>query len=91
MATFRCLYAGTEKFFSLLTLNFFSCKGKEITDITDSIDDDNEIISDDNENENDDENEDDYEFRSNRRRYKRHVGPHDNDGLQRIISTGTKN
>ncbi|CAF2707949.1 unnamed protein product [Rotaria sp. Silwood2] len=42
------------------------------------------ILNDDN-----DESEDDNEFRSNRRKYKRHVGPHDNGGLQRIISTGT--
>ncbi|CAF4280017.1 unnamed protein product, partial [Rotaria sordida] len=40
-------------------------------------------------NDDNDEIEDDIEFRSNRRKYKRHVGPHDNGGLQRIISTGT--
>ncbi|CAF1947391.1 unnamed protein product [Rotaria magnacalcarata] len=35
------------------------------------------------------DNADDAEFRSSRKKYKRHVGPHDNGGLQRIISTGT--
>jgi len=33
-------------------------------------------------------NEDDNEIRENRKKYKRHVGPHDNGGLQRTISTG---
>ncbi|CAF1290587.1 unnamed protein product [Rotaria sp. Silwood1] len=40
-------------------------------------------------NDDNDETEDDSEFRSNRRKYKRHVGPHDNGGIQRVISTGT--
>ena len=49
----------------------------------DDNDDDN------NNNEDDDDNDDDRsEFRSGRRKYKRHVGPHDDGGLQRTISTG---
>jgi len=35
------------------------------------------------------DNEDNIDFRSNRKKSKRHVGPHDNGGLQRTISTGT--
>ncbi|CAF0948256.1 unnamed protein product [Adineta ricciae] len=36
-----------------------------------------------------DDNKENTDFRLIRKRYKRHVGPHDNGGLQRTISTGT--
>jgi len=55
---------------------YFYSKGKVTTDETQSI------LSD----ENNDESEDSREIR---KKYKRHVGPHDNGGLQRTISTGT--
>jgi hypothetical protein len=38
---------------------------------------------------NDESDQDEDEFRSNRRKERRHVGPHDDGGLQRTISTGT--
>ncbi|UJR36933.1 hypothetical protein I4U23_029645 [Adineta vaga] len=60
-------------------------QGKESTDSSQSTLSDettDEIIV-------NDENEDDLDSRGNRKKFKRHVGPHDNGGLQRTISTGT--
>lgn len=35
-----------------------------------------------------DQIDEDKQDRSNRKKYRRHVGPHDDGGLQRTISTG---
>jgi hypothetical protein len=73
---------------SIIKYFHFYQKGKETTTNTlptTFIEENSEEIS---VNEDNDDSDDDLEFRSNRRKYKRHVGPHDNGGLQRTISTG---
>ena len=58
----------------------FQLKGKEAIEETQSDESSDEIKS----------NEEEIESPGNRRKDKRHVGPHDNGGLQRTISTGMK-
>ena len=81
-----------RRYSSIIKYFHFYQKGKETTSSTlppTFIDENSEEISI-NEpiDEDDDDSDDDLEFRSSRRKYKRHVGPHDNGGLQRTISTG---
>ncbi|CAF4432058.1 unnamed protein product, partial [Adineta steineri] len=60
-------------------------EGKETIDTTPTTTSDETS----NEIQTNEDNEDDTDFHTSRKKYKRHVGPHDNGGLQRTISTGT--
>lgn len=84
MAKYRRLYSSKDfknKPIDILLIAFVLIKGKKPVDTTPPI------ILDDN-NDDDSTSNEENEDRENRRKYKRHVGPHDNGGLQRTISTG---